>query len=69
VRLITLGGETLTFGWEGDFRRNNEAVPLHGFKHYDNPYCVADFPASQTDIQYGGVTMRLKFAQDKEIAI
>ncbi|HNT78568.1 MAG TPA: hypothetical protein PKH77_26460 [Anaerolineae bacterium] len=64
VRLITLGGETLTFGWEGDFRRNNEVVPLHGFKHYDNPYCVADFPASQMDIEYGGVTMRLKFAEE-----
>lgn len=62
VRCDTLRGETLEFGWQGEFKRNGQPEPLSGFKHYDNPYCVADFPASQMDVRYGDTTMRLKFA-------
>lgn len=62
VRCATLRGETLTFGWEGPLLRNNQEQPITGFKHYDNPYCVADWPASQMEIRYGDQAMRLNFA-------
>jgi hypothetical protein len=62
VRCTTLRGEALAFGWEGALTRNGEEQPLTGFKHYDNPYCVADLPASQMEIRYGDLTMRLNFA-------
>lgn len=62
VRAETLRGDTLAFGWEGAFLRNGEDVPLHGYKHYDSPYCVAEFPAEEMVIVYGGTAMRLAFA-------
>jgi hypothetical protein len=61
VRCGTLHGETLAFGWEGSFLRNDQPEPLAGFKHYDNPYCVADWPASQLEVRYGDQAMRLDF--------
>jgi hypothetical protein len=62
VRCATLRGETLAFGWQGPLRRNNKAQPITGFKHYDNPYCVADLPAAQMEVRYGDQAMRLNFA-------
>ena len=62
VRCTTLRGETLAFGWEGDFERNDRAEPLSGFPHYDNPYCVTDLPATNLEVSYGDQTMRLNFA-------
>jgi hypothetical protein len=62
VRCTTLRGETLAFGWQADFKRNERVEPLSGFKHYDNPYCVADLPATHLEVNYGGQTMRLNFA-------
>jgi hypothetical protein len=62
VHCATLRGETLAFGWEGDFKRNDRVEPLSGFRHYDNPYCVADLPATRLEVSYGDQTMRLNFA-------
>ena len=64
VRASTLRGDVLGFGWEGQFQRNGESVPLHNFKHYDSSYCVADFPCEQMDIRFGDVAMRLQFAAE-----
>ena len=58
----TLRGDSLAFGWEGQFVRNGQPEALAGFKHYDNPYCVAEFPASQMEIRFGDQAMRLNFA-------
>jgi hypothetical protein len=58
-----LRGDTLTFGWEGPLLRNGEAQPITGFKHYDNPYCQAELPASHMDIGFGDQLMRLNFAE------
>ena len=41
--------------------RNGEEQPITGFKHYENPYCVAEYPAAQMDIRYGEQVMRLDF--------
>jgi hypothetical protein len=62
MRCATLRGETLAFGWEGPLLRNGQAEPLTGFKHYDNPYCVADLNAPQMEVRYGDLTMQLDFA-------
>jgi hypothetical protein len=62
VRCATLRGETLAFGWEGAFTRDGQPQPLNGFRHYDNPYCVADLPAAQMEVRYGDQAMRLNFA-------
>jgi hypothetical protein len=61
VRCGTLRGETLAFGWQGPLLRNGEEQPITGFKHYENPYCIADLPATQMEIRYGDQLMRLDF--------
>lgn len=66
VKLRTLRGDTLAFGWEGPLLRNGAVEPITGFRHYDNPYCVADFPATAMDVRYGDLTMRLDFQPDAE---
>ncbi len=63
VRCATLRGETLAFGWEGPLLHDGLEQPITGFKHYDNPYCTADLPASQMEIHYGEQIMRLDFAR------
>jgi hypothetical protein len=61
VRYTTLRGETLAFGWDSAFLRDGEEQTLTGFKHYENPYCVAELPASEMDIRFGDYVMRLVF--------
>ncbi len=62
VACNTLRGDRLQFGWQGDLIKNGERVPLSGFKHYENPFCVVDYPAKSMDIEYEGNLMRLHFA-------
>jgi hypothetical protein len=57
----TLRGETLSLAWEGPFLVNGQEQPLHGFKHYEGPFCVADLDAEQIDVNYAGYTLRLDF--------
>jgi hypothetical protein len=62
VSCATLRGETLAFGWEGPLLRDGEEEPIAGFKHYENPYCIAELSAEQMEIRYGDQAMRLNFA-------
>jgi hypothetical protein len=57
----TIRGETLAFGWEGPLLLNGQAEPISGFKHYENPYCVAELGAEQIEISFGDQLMRLNF--------
>ncbi len=59
VHWSTLRGETLSFGWEGPLLRNGQEQPLAGFKHYENPYCVADLPARQIEVRSQDYLLRL----------
>ncbi|MBN1873117.1 MAG: hypothetical protein JXA33_02730 [Anaerolineae bacterium] len=62
VQLPTLRGETLAFGWEGDFLRNGRPQPLANFKHYETPYCTAEHNAEQMEVKSDAYLMRLKLA-------
>lgn len=61
MRLKSLRGDELAFGWEGPLWLNGAEQPLSGFRHMENSYCVADLPASQMDIVYQQEGLRLKF--------
>jgi hypothetical protein len=61
----TLRGDTLTLRWEGPFLVSGEEQPLSGYKHYEGPFCTAELPASQMDIQYGEYIVRLHFERDE----
>jgi hypothetical protein len=63
VKLTTLRGDQLHFGWEGQFMLNGEPLLINGFKHYDNPYCTCGLGASLMDIQHGSNVLRLHFEE------
>jgi hypothetical protein len=57
----TIRGERLAFGWTGPLLVNGTAEPITGFKHVENPYALAEFPAELMDIGYGEDIVRLHF--------
>ena len=61
VALTTIRGDRISFGWKVPLTINGRAVDLTGFKHYDNPYCSAPFPADEMTIRYGDEHMHLKW--------
>lgn len=65
VTLQSLRGESLSFGWEGPFKVNDQEQPLSGYSHYDNLYCSAPQPCQEMEIRTSDYLLRLKFG-DKE---
>jgi len=63
VRFDTLRGETLSFGWQGPFLRNDQEQSLSGFDHYENPFVVSEYPSRQLEIRYGETALLLKFGR------
>ncbi len=63
VRFQTLRGETLSFGWQGPFQRNDHEEPLSGFPHYENPYVTSEYPSDQLEIRFGESALRLHFGR------
>jgi hypothetical protein len=61
ARCPTLRGEILDFGWEGSLRVNGVEQPITGFRHYENPYCIVDWPAARMEIQGHGHSVTLDF--------
>jgi len=67
VRYCSLRGDEIAFGWQGPLLLNGNEQPIIGFKHYDNPYCVADLPASEMEIRFQDTAMRLKFGEGEGV--
>lgn len=61
VRLISLRGEEISFGWQEHLRVNGEVLPLESKRHYDSLFGEADFPANGLEIHYGEDLLRLDF--------
>ncbi|MBM4460695.1 MAG: hypothetical protein FJ011_23535, partial [Chloroflexi bacterium] len=59
VRLRSLRGDEIAFGWTGLLLLNGQEQPITGFKHYESPHCVADLPAAQMDLTFGENVLRL----------
>ncbi len=59
VEWDTIRGERLTFDWTGPLLVNGQEEPITGFKHIENPYALAEFPAESMDIGYGEDLLRL----------
>lgn len=61
ISVNSLRGDILSFGWEGPLVVNNQEQALTGSRHYDNIYCVSEYPISQMDIIFKDEGLRLKF--------
>lgn len=53
------GNGQIEFGWEGDLRVNGQAVPLHDYLHYDNPFVRAEFGGNRVEVEGFGSRLRL----------
>lgn len=62
VEWNTIRGDRLAFDWRGPLLVNGVAEPITGFKHVENPYGRAEFPAESMDIGYGEDIIRLHLA-------
>ncbi|MFN8493564.1 MAG: hypothetical protein U0350_38545 [Caldilineaceae bacterium] len=62
IQAKTLRQDTLAFGWNAPLVVNGQAQALQNDKHYNNPYCVADLPATQMELQFQDQLMRLDFS-------
>jgi hypothetical protein len=63
VHTANLRGESMAFGWDGPLLVGGQEQPIKGFRHYDNPYCVADLPTTQMEIRLGDDLLRLSFEE------
>ena len=54
------GGETVSFGWNGPLLANNEEISLNDFKHFDSPFCSAEWPAKTIEIKYGKDALKIE---------
>lgn len=61
VSFTSLQGDEIAFGWESPLMVNGQAQVPDVSRHIHNPYCNAELGASQMDIQYGDIMMRLNF--------
>lgn len=61
ARCSTLRGHHVALDWQGPFLVDGKPRAISGFKHYDNPYCVAELPSSRMEIRFGEWLMRLHF--------
>ena len=53
AHFTSLRGEKLSFGWKTPLLVDGRDQPIAGFKHCDNPYCVAEWPAEKLEIRQG----------------
>ncbi|MDR1569717.1 MAG: hypothetical protein LBS72_04430 [Oscillospiraceae bacterium] len=49
----------MSFGWNGDLTVCGEAVPIHGYKRYENPFCTAEFNSDRLEINCDGQSVIL----------
>jgi hypothetical protein len=61
VRFTSLRGDALAFDWQGALRVNGDPQEITGFKHYENPYCVAALPSESMAVQFGEYVLQLAF--------
>ena len=52
----------VVFGWEGDLQVNGQAVPLHNYPRFDNPYAQTPFTARVVEINRGAEKLVLDFS-------
>jgi hypothetical protein len=61
IRLTSLRGDKLQFGWQGPLLVNGQPQPLSGYRHFNNHYCRADVPAARMEIVAHDEGIRLEF--------
>lgn len=49
------------FGWHGDLRVKGEAVAIHDYPRFDNPYCHTEFGDTTYRIEHDGQQLLLDF--------
>lgn len=59
VRFNSPGNGWIEFGWEGDLLVDGQAVPLHDYPRYDNPFARVEFGDMRVEVEGFGSSLRL----------
>jgi hypothetical protein len=62
VQTETLRRQTLAFDWTGPLWVDGVETAITGFQHYENPYTTMALNASEMEIQFQDLLMRLNFS-------
>jgi hypothetical protein len=54
------------FSWEGDLRVNDQAIALHNYPRFDNPYCQNEFLSPSVVIRRGEEELTLDFEEARQ---
>ncbi len=63
IRIHNLRGDEISFGPETKLLVNGQEQDIKDFRHYESPYCIAEFPAKEMIIGFDDQGMRLNFSK------
>jgi hypothetical protein len=64
---VTPQGNSLIFGWQGDFMVNGQSESWADFPHYENVYTQTTMNANTMTIQHNGLSLTLDLAKGKRV--
>ncbi len=66
IRLRSLRGEEIVISPETRVTINGQEQIISGFRHFENPDCIADYPAEKMEIGLDDQGIRLNFSESEE---
>ena len=64
IRIHNLRGDDIIFGPGSHLNVNDQVQDISGFRHYESPYCIAEYPAKEMIIGFGDQGMKLNFSEE-----
>jgi hypothetical protein len=64
ILIHNLRGDTISVDPDSHLMVNGQAQDIKGFRHYESPYCIADFPADEMIIGFKDQGMKLSFNEE-----
>ena len=66
IRLRNLRGEQIAISPENRLTINDQEQIISGYRHYENPYCIAEYPNESMEIGLDDQGIRLNFSESEE---
>jgi hypothetical protein len=66
INLHSLRGDEIAISPENHMTVNGQEQIISAYRHYESPYCIAEYPAEKLEIGLGEQGIRLDFSESKE---